>query len=90
MYLQVTFTLKREVIPVLVPTAALVIRTAGPKVAVLDDRQKVSYRDVQLGRDYGAEVEVTAGLRGGEAVILHPGEDLPEGAAVQAVPSASR
>jgi RND family efflux transporter MFP subunit len=90
MYLQVKFTLKREVAPVLVPTAALVIRTAGPKVAVLDAQQKVSYRDVQLGRDYGAEVEVTAGLRDGEAVILHPGDDLPEGTAVQAVRPATR
>jgi RND family efflux transporter MFP subunit len=83
MYLQVTFTLQHEVTPVLVPTAALVIRTAGPKVAVLDAQDRVSYRDVQLGRDYGAEVEVTAGLRDGEAVILHPGDDLPEGTAVR-------
>jgi RND family efflux transporter MFP subunit len=90
MYLQVKFTLKREVAPVLVPTAALVIRTAGPKVALLDAQQKVSYRDVQLGRDYGAEVEVTAGLQGGEAVVLHPGDDLPEGTAVQAVRPATR
>jgi RND family efflux transporter MFP subunit len=90
MYLQVTFTLKREMAPVLVPTAALVIRTAGPKVAVLDAQQKVSYRDVQLGRDYGAEVEVTAGLRDGETVVLHPGDDLPEGTTVQAVRPAAR
>lgn len=85
MYLQVKFTLKREVAPVLVPTAALIIRTAGPKVALLDSQQAVHYRDVQLGRDYGAEVEVTAGLQGGETLVLHPGDDLPEGTKVQAV-----
>jgi RND family efflux transporter MFP subunit len=85
MYLQVTFALKREEAPVLVPTAALVIRTGGPKVAVLGEGQKVHYREVQLGRDYGAEVEVIAGLSGGETVVLHPGDDLPEGTAVEAV-----
>jgi RND family efflux transporter MFP subunit len=86
MYLQVTFALQREEAPVLVPTAALVIRTGGPKVAVLGEGQKVRYRAVQLGRDYGAEVEVIAGLSGNETVVLHPGDDLPEGAAVEAVP----
>jgi len=33
-----------------------------------------------LGRDYGAEVEVVAGLKDGETVVVHPGDNLPEGA----------
>jgi RND family efflux transporter MFP subunit len=86
MYLQVKFTFNREVVPVLVPSAAIVTRTGGPKVGVLDDQEKLHYRPVQLGRDYGAEVEVVAGLKDGETIVVHPGDDLPEGSTVEPLP----
>jgi RND family efflux transporter MFP subunit len=85
MYLQVKFLFTREFAPVLVPAAAVVTRTDGPMLALLDGNQTVRYRKVQLGRDYGAEVEVLAGLQGGETVIVRPGDALPEGTAVQPV-----
>jgi RND family efflux transporter MFP subunit len=89
MYLQVKFVFARgDAVPLLIPAAALATRTGGPRVAVLDDRQRVSYRTVQLGRDYGAEIEVIAGLNAGEPVVVHPGDDLPEGTAVEPVPPA--
>ena len=47
-------------------TTALATRTGGPRVAVLDDQHRVHYRTVQLGRDWGATVEVSAGLKAGE------------------------
>ena len=43
---------------------------------------------MQLGRDYGATVEVTAGLNPGETVAVHPGDDLPDGTVVEPRPSA--
>jgi multidrug efflux pump subunit AcrA (membrane-fusion protein) len=46
----------------------------------------VQYRAVELGRDYGAEIEVIAGLKAGETVVVRPGDDLPEGTAVEPVP----
>jgi len=39
----------------------------------------------QVGRDYGAEIEVISGLNAGETVVVHLGDDLPERMAV--VPS---
>jgi RND family efflux transporter MFP subunit len=86
MYLEVKFVLRRGVYPILIPSAALVIRADGPRVAVLDGAGKVQYRKVRLGRDFGAEVEVLAGLKAGEVVVVRPGDDLPEGTAVEAVP----
>jgi len=86
MYLQVKFVFDRKIFPLMIPAAALATRTRGPRVAVLDDQQRVHYRDVELGRDYGAEVQVLAGLKEGEQVVVHPGDDLPEGTAVQPVP----
>jgi RND family efflux transporter MFP subunit len=89
MYLQVKFLFDREVPPVLIPAAALTTRTGGPRVAVLDDQQRVQYRDVKLGRDFGAEVEIVAGLKPGQKIVVHPGDDLPEGKTVIALPRES-
>jgi hypothetical protein len=83
MYLQVKFTFERARAPVLVPATALVTRSGSPRVAVVGEGNRVQYRTVQLGRDYGAEVEVLAGLASGETVVLNSGDDLPEGATVR-------
>jgi RND family efflux transporter MFP subunit len=85
MFLQVKFNFGREVVPVLVPAASLTTRTGGPRVAVLDGQQRIQYRDVKLGRDFGAEVEVVTGVRPGETVVVRPGDDLPAGKTVIAV-----
>jgi RND family efflux transporter MFP subunit len=85
MYLQVKFTFNHEAAPVLIPSAAVVTRADGPKVGVMDVRSKVQYRSLQLGRDYGKEVEVVAGLKGGETIVIHPGDELPEGSVVEPV-----
>jgi RND family efflux transporter MFP subunit len=83
MYLQVKFSFDRAVAPVIVPTAAVIVRTGGPRVAIADEREQVRYRDVKLGRDLGEEVEVLSGLQAGQRVIVYPGDDLPEGTAIE-------
>jgi len=86
MYLQVKFVFDRTALPVRIPAAALATRTGGPRVAVLDGQHRVRYRTVQTGRDYGAEIDVIAGLKAGDSVVVHPGDDIPEGTAVEPVP----
>jgi RND family efflux transporter MFP subunit len=86
MYLQVKFVFARQLLTVRVPAAALVVTSSGgQQVAVLDEQHRVRYRTVQLGRDYGAEIEVISGLQDGETVVVHPGDDIPEGTAVEPV-----
>src|SRR6266478_9034038 len=85
MYLQVKFDFDRNLLPVLIPAAALATRTGGPRVAVLDDQHRVQYRTVDLGRDFGTEIAVIAGLNAGETIVVHPGDDLPEGTVVELV-----
>ena len=86
MYLQVKFVFERQIFTIQIPSAALVVRsTGGQQVAVLDEQNRVHYRTVQLGRDFGAEVEVLGGLNAGETVVVHPGDALPEGTVVQPV-----
>jgi hypothetical protein len=91
MYLQVKLLLDQPAAPLLIATASLVTRSDGPTVAVLEPENKVGYRKVELGRDYGAEIEVLAGLTGNEQIIMHPGDDLPAGLIVSPVqPSAKQ
>jgi len=86
MYLQVKFVFGRNVFPLMIPAAALATRSAAQRVAVLDDQHRVHYRHVELGRDYGADVQVLTGLKEGDQVVVHPGDDIPEGTAVEPVP----
>ncbi|MDB5340685.1 MAG: mdtA 1 [Planctomycetaceae bacterium] len=85
MQLQVKFIFDRKVSSLMIPTSALATRSTGPRVGVLDAQHRVHYRDVELGRDYGAEVQVLAGLQDGETVVVHPGDDIPEGTVVEPV-----
>lgn len=86
MFLQVKFTFDRNIFPVTIPSAAIVIRSQTPTVAVVDGNHAIHYRTIQLGRDYGAVVEVSVGLQPGEVVAVHPGDDLPEGTVIDPVP----
>jgi RND family efflux transporter MFP subunit len=85
MYLQVKFVFSNEQRAILIPSAAVVTRAGAPRVAVLDDQHRVQYRTVQLGRDYGAEIEVLAGITAGDSVVVSPGDDLPAGTFVEPV-----
>ena len=90
MYLQVKFVFYRQILTIQIPSAALVVRsTGGQQVAVLDEQSRVHYRTVQLGRDFGAEIEVIGGLNEGETVAVHPGDALPQGTVVEPVPASA-
>jgi membrane fusion protein (multidrug efflux system) len=85
MYLQVRFLFERRVPTVVIPAAALVTRSDGPKLVVLDAQDRVHYRAVQLGRDFGLETEILAGVNVGERVAVNPRDELSEGEQVKPV-----
>jgi RND family efflux transporter MFP subunit len=64
---------------VLLPSTALVTGNQGTQVAVLDSHDKVVLKSVQLGRDLGDSVEVTAGLTASDRIINNPSETLASG-----------
>ena len=57
----------------------------GLQAAVVKDG-KAEIRTVRVARDLGTRVEVDAGLRAGERVILNPPVTLVNGSAVQPRP----
>jgi RND family efflux transporter MFP subunit len=79
MYGQVTFKLHREVPPLLVTSNAMLVRTEGVLVARIGSDDVVRYVKVQLGRDYGAEVEVISGLEENDRVMANPSTGIAEG-----------
>jgi RND family efflux transporter MFP subunit len=84
MYVRVLFQMERSRPPVIVPGAALVVGREGVRVAIIEGT-KLHYRTVELGRDYGNEVEVLSGLDGGETVAVNLTGEIAEGVEVRPV-----
>lgn len=64
------------------PSGALFREGEGWGAFVLDG-DRVRHRRATIGRRSGLLVEVADGLRAGERVVLHPGQDLRDGARVR-------
>ena len=84
-YCQVNFQIQSDPNMVRIPATALIPVNRGAQVAVLGEGNKVALKSVQLGRDFGDSVEVTAGLARQDRVIDSPPETLQSGDAVQLV-----
>ena len=69
---------------ILIPGDTLLTRAQGPQVAIVRNG-RVKYQRVEVGRDYGLEIEITSGLNGGETLVVNPSDDVREGAAVRTV-----
>jgi RND family efflux transporter MFP subunit len=82
-YCNVHFELPSDANLVKLPSTALVTGNQGTQVAVLDSNNKVVLKNVQLGRDLGDSVEVTAGLSRSDRVINSPPETLAAGDTVR-------
>jgi hypothetical protein len=65
------------------PATALMPVNRGVHVAVLGGGNKMALKSIELGRDFGDSVEVTAGLAPQDRVIDSPPETLLSGEAVQ-------
>jgi multidrug efflux pump subunit AcrA (membrane-fusion protein) len=87
MYSEVTFTASRPNPPLLLPANTLVINALGTQVATVTPDNKVHFHKVELGRDYGDQVEVISDLGENVNLIANPTSDLQEGAKVKVLTS---
>jgi RND family efflux transporter MFP subunit len=69
---------------VLIPGDTLLTPAGGPQVATVLKGGKVKFKKVEVGRDYGLEIEITDGLTGDEVLVVNPSDDVREGATVRA------
>ena len=67
------------------PGNVLLFRGEGPRVATVDAQGRVQLRPVTIGRDLGAEVEITGGISAQDRVIVSPPDAIDEGMRVRVV-----
>ncbi len=65
------------------PVNAVMFRTEGVQVAVVDPNGRVKLQPITLGRDYGNAVEVVSGLTGSERIIVNPPDSIEVGETVR-------
>lgn len=85
-YAEVDLSGARPNPPLVVPAAAILFRTDGAQVAVVQADQTVHLQKIAVGRDYGDRVEILQGVSEGTLIIAAPGDAAREGAKVVAVP----
>lgn len=78
-FVDVKFAIERPRPPVIVPASALIYRKEGTRVATLDAQNAVKLKKINIGRDFGKELEVLDGVEAGETVVLNPPDDLTDG-----------
>jgi RND family efflux transporter MFP subunit len=83
MYVQAEFELAAGA-QIQIPAAAMLYRSGGPQVAVVDPAGAVSFRDVTIASDDGNVVAIGSGLSVGEKVALNLSSQIAAGAKVRA------
>ncbi len=72
----------------ILPVDTLLFRSEGLRVVVVNNN-KAELRPITIGHDFGSAVEVVAGLKGDESVVINPPDSIESGENVRVVqPSA--
>jgi RND family efflux transporter MFP subunit len=82
-YVEVHLKLPSPVNTFTLPVNATIFKSAGLQVAIVKNGKTISLIPVTPGRDFGTEIEIVAGLKGDEWVVLNPSDSLTEGAVVR-------
>jgi RND family efflux transporter MFP subunit len=82
LYSRIHLQVRRSSPVITIPSQAVIFDQDGLKIAVVVDG-KVEFRDIDLELDNGATVEVRAGLKPGDHVILSPPANIVVGMRVQ-------
>ncbi len=65
------------------PANVLLFRSDGLHVGTVDSKNRVVLKPVEVGRDYGSDVEIVRGLDTNDKVILSPPDSLSDGLTVR-------
>ena len=82
MYAEVGLGTARANPPLLIPAQALIIRSDGAQVALVNPDGIVHLQKVSIGRDYGDRVEIVQGIQQDDTIIAAPGDAAQEGAKI--------
>jgi multidrug efflux system membrane fusion protein len=76
---QVHFATGTSVPRITIPVNAMLFRAEGPQVAVVDKDGIVHLRPINIGRDFGATLEILGGIDVTDQIIINPSDSLEEG-----------
>jgi RND family efflux transporter MFP subunit len=82
MYVDVAFDVATQGM-LQVPAAALVFRSSGPQVAVVDKDKHITFRKITIARDNGNTVELGSGVAVGDTIALNVSNQITEGQTVE-------
>ncbi|TMA79686.1 MAG: efflux RND transporter periplasmic adaptor subunit [Deltaproteobacteria bacterium] len=82
-YATVKFKTERADPPLVVPQSALLIDAKGVRVALVEGDGTLHYRPIQIGRDFGNEVEVLSGIDATDALAVGLASNIADGAGVE-------
>jgi RND family efflux transporter MFP subunit len=71
----------------IVPVSALIFRSQGLQIGIVENGNRATLKDVTLGRDFGNEVEVVSGVSANDLVIVNPPDSLVTGEIVRIAPT---
>jgi AcrB/AcrD/AcrF family len=83
MYGQVKILLVDQNAPIVVPATAFLFRKEGPQVATIENKDRIHWQNIRVGRDFGDRIEVVDGLKENSKVVMNPTDDLREGIQVE-------
>jgi RND family efflux transporter MFP subunit len=78
-YAQARFPLAAASNSVIIPASAVLYRSDGTRVATIDAQGHAHLNNIQIGRDMGDKLEVTAGIKASDKVIDSPPDSIAEG-----------
>jgi RND family efflux transporter MFP subunit len=65
--------------PLLVPGNALLFRSEGPRVAVVDGNGNVNLRKIVIAQDLGQSLEIESGIESSDKIIINPSDSIADG-----------
>lgn len=86
---EVHFAVGSNVDKVTVPVNAMLFRSEGPRVAVVDGNNKIQLRPINIGRDYGTSLEILGGVSPQDRIVINPPDSLEQGQEVRIAGSQS-
>jgi RND family efflux transporter MFP subunit len=92
-YVEVHLAMPSSVTTFTLPVNATIFKSAGMQVATVEDGKTITLKSITPGRDFGSDIEVIAGLKGDDSVVLNPPDSITNGEQVrlaQAQPTARR
>lgn len=82
-YVEVHLELPSPTTTLTLPVNAIIFKSQGMQVATVQNGKTIALIPITPGRDFGTEIEVVAGLKGDESVVINPPDTLTNGQTVR-------